>query len=493
MKIPILQVALVACFSPFSNLFNFYSPDENVRVHYRYHDTVTTKVIFNVSKTVKNMSNIFLDVWDKLRTPFNITYPQTIDAKDSIFLQAGDFFMLTSTINDIQTKYDNLLKNLNALPLNIDFNKNVSVELDTAVLVQKTRNIRISQAQLEIMMKASKTIEKLRGDKNDLSKFISIFEDLNTDAEQIMNTLNDFYTAIQLTYHKIKTNYLQEYLLPLNETEKIDLNFEILGSYLENDNLICIIEQYILQNPIKYIQLYPIPYNNLSIEHNYILNQNTSKIEQLFTHAQLQKGENNINEQCLNFLNINLLTQKNVSNIIEHCHFIQNHELFQETSKGLLIFNISQSDLDLINNQFKNDTNITLTINNLPFYVEFNGTITLNTPSYGKTSFTKNQKTQYTFSNLTDEEKQSIVSTQNIYNRILYDFANIDQLLIDNYPLLFVASIITLTFIIFVTLLRCIIDCCKKNEHKALDRLMKNRARKNKNKTVKKTYRLSYY
>ena len=225
MKIPILQVALVACFFPFSNLFSFYYPDENVRVHYRYQDTITTKVIFNVSQTVKNMSEVFIDVWDKLRTPFNITYPQTIDATDSIFLQAGDFFMLTSTISDIQTKHSNLLKTLNAPPLNVSAYKNISIELDSAVLTQIIKNIKISQARLEIMMKESVTIDKLKNNKEKLSKFLSIFEDLNTDAVHVMDTLNDFYSAIQLTYHKVKTNYIQEYLLPSNESEKIDLNY----------------------------------------------------------------------------------------------------------------------------------------------------------------------------------------------------------------------------------------------------------------------------
>ena len=493
MKIPILQVALVACFFPFSNLFSFYYPDENVRVHYRYQDTITTKVIFNVSQTVKNMSEVFIDVWDKLRTPFNITYPQTIDATDSIFLQAGDFFMLTSTISDIQTKHSNLLKTLNAPPLNVSAYKNISIELDSAVLTQIIKNIKISQARLEIMMKESVTIDKLKNNKENLSKFLSIFEDLNTDAVHVMDTLNDFYSAIQLTYHKVKTNYIQEYLLPSNESEKIDLNYEILRSYLENDNLICLIEQHMLKNPIHYIQFYPIPYNNLSIEHNYILNQNTSKIEQLFTHTQLEKGEDTINEQCLSLLNINFLTKKNISNIIEQCHFIQNHELFQETQKGLFIFNISQTDLIQINKQFKNETNITLSIENVPFYIEFNGSIKLNTPFYGNTSFTKHHKTKYTFSNLTNEEKLSIISTQNIYNRMIYDFANLDQLFIDNYLLLLIASTITLTYILLFALLKCTLNICKKKEHKALDRLMRSRANRHKNKRVQKTYKLSHY
>ena len=475
-----------------TNLFTFFHSDDTIKTYYKYQEEIITEVTFNIPDIVTNTSDIFTKVWEKLRKPFNISFEQTMDAMESVYIQAGDFFMLTSKVNDLQTKHKELVKTLKTIPTHINTENNITIELDKSSLQQKIRNIQITGVQLELLMK-SKTIDTLKADVEKFSKFLSIYEDLNTDAEQIVETLNDFYTVIQLTYHKVKTNYIQQYLLPEEQNDAIDLDFNILGTYLDdNQNVICIINQNILKKPIKYRRFYAIPYNNMSLEHNYILNQNTSKIEQLFTPTQIKLGNVNTNEQCLNNLNENFPNFINATNVIETCQFIPNYKQFHKTAKGILLYRLSQTDLDTLNKQFKNDTNVTLSTDNLPVYLEFNGTITINSHYYDNISFNDTQAFKYTFTNLTKTQQYEIsLKNRNTYE-IRYDFSNIDQLLTDNYPIFIMATAISFAFFLIIITIRSLSFKCQKHKPKEFDRFLRNRAEKNRQKNRKK-YKVSHF
>ncbi len=489
--IALTAIILSNLFHP-TNFFNFFHADDTIKTYYKYQEEIITEVTFNIPDIVTNTSEIFTKVWEKLREPFNITFEQTMDATDSIYIQAGDFFMLTSKVNDLQTKHKELVKTLKALPTHINTEKNITVELDKSSLQQKIRNIQITGAQLELLMK-TKTIDTLKADVEKFSKFLSIYEDLNTDAETVVETLNDFYTVIQLTYHKVKTNYIQQYLLPEEQNDAIDLDYNILGTYLnDNHDVICIINQNILKKPIKYLKFYPIPYNNMSLEHNYVLNQNTSKIEQLFTPTQINLGTANTNEQCLNTLNENFPHTINVTNVIEKCQFIPNYKQFQKTAKGILVYRVSQTDLNAINKQFKNDTNITLTTDNLPVYIQFNGTLTIHSNYYNNISFNDTQALKYTFTNLTKTQQHDISLKNRKTHKIQYDFSNIDELLIDNYPIFIVATAISFAFFLIIITVRSLSFKCQRHKPKEFDRFLRNRAEKNRQKNRKK-YKVSHF
>ncbi len=266
LKYTAFTLTTIATIVHVANLFTFFYPDNTTKVSYNSQEEMVTKVTFIIPDIVVDASNIFKKIWIKLSKQFNITYDQTMDAQDSIYLQAGDFFMLMTSITDLQFKHDNLVKTLSTLPKNSEHEKEIKVELDKPVIKQKVRNIQVSGAQLEILMNETETIKALKADVEKFSRFLSIYEDLNSDTEQVFETLNDYYTSIQLTYHKVKTNYIQQYLLPEEQTDTVDLDFDILGTYIDDKhNVVSIIRQNILQNPIKYVNFFSIPYRNISL------------------------------------------------------------------------------------------------------------------------------------------------------------------------------------------------------------------------------------
>ena len=473
------------------NLFTFFYPDNTTKVSYIIQEQMVTKVTFLIPDIVVNASSIFQEIWKKLSKPFNITYDQTMDAQDSIYLQAGDFFMLMTSISDLQDKHDKLIKTLSTLPKNSEHEKEIKVELDKPVIKQKVRNIQVSGAQLEILMNKTETIKALKADVEKFSKFLSIYEDLNSDTEQVFETLNDYYTSIQLTYHKVKTNYIQQYLLPEEQNDTVDLDFDILGTYIDNNqNVVSIIKQNKLQNPIRYVNFFSIPYRNMSLEHNYILNLDTQKVQQLFTPQQLKSGDFDPNNKCLSELNRDFPKFEKITNIINSCQFIRNHNEFLKTHNGLFLFTASQSILDKINKQFKNDTNTTLTKDNLPVLMTYNGSVSLKSPIYAKLTFNDTRKLNLTFSNLTLDEQKSISIRKRHITQ--YDFSNIDQLFVDNYPLFIMTTSFTFLLFVMIVSVSQLTRKCKKEKYKALDKFVNHRANKNRSKD-KKIYKLSHF
>ncbi len=209
----------------------------------------------------------------------------------------------------------------------------------------------------------------------------------------------------------------------------------------------------------------------------------------MFSSQQLKSGDFDPNHKCLSELNQNFPKFETTS-IVNSCKFIRNQKKKKKTHGGLFIFSAPENVLDKINEQFKNETNTTLTKYNLPVLLKYNGTITLTSPYYAKLSFNDTQQLNYTFTNLTQDEQQSI----SIQNRQMtqYDFNNIDQLFVDNYPLFIMTTSFTfLVFVIFVTINNRARKC-KKHKHKALDKFVNNRANRNRSRN-RKIYKLSHF
>ena len=120
----------------------------------------------------------------------------------------------------------------------------------------------------------------------------------------------------------------------------------------------------------------------------------------------------------------------------------------------------------------------------------YNGSVSLKSPIYAKLTFNDTQKLNFTFSNLTLDEQKSISIRKRHITQ--YDFSNIDQLFVDNYPLFIMTTSFTFLLFVMIVSVSQLTRKCKKEKYKALDKFVNHRANKNRSKD-KKIYKLSHF
>ncbi len=481
-----LQLIFILSIIKLVSSFTFLYPDESLHTYYKYQELVKVKIVFNVSKEIQEIPSKFVAAWDSLRTPFNISLNDTLDATDSVLLQAEDFFMTTARILDIASEYEKLVAGLTQIPLDIEATKTINVSIDELVMNQRIKNIQLTTALIEIKMNASVTLEALKKDQGKLSKVLFAFDNLNTDAYTLLKQYENFFNAIRLTLFKIMPNYLLDTILPQNSTDILDtLNYEFLNAYVENNNPVFIIQLHYLKNPINYIKLYSIPYNSVSLDNNYIMNIDTQNIEQLYTQNQITLGQTQPNEKCLKYINDHNKSNSSIQPIIDNCNFIRNMKPFQLIKKGIIFYRISNTTIKTINQQFK--TNITQ--KDLPFVLTYNGTISFHTLLYGNTSITRSYNLSLTYTNLTTKER-SDVTILKAHFKPQYDWTNLHVLLLENYPIIIIT--ISLTIVLFTILLILIsVHKCIKPKNTALSKMVEKRRQQQERN--RRAYRLRQY
>ena len=466
--------------------FTFLYPDESIKTYYKYQESIKTKIVFNITKQLLDIPLKFDTAWDSLRTPFNISFKDTMNAGDSTLLQAEDFFMTTAQISDIASKYETFVAGLTPIPLDIDIARTINIHVDEAVLNQRIKNIQITTAFIEIKMNESVTLANLKKDQDKLSKMLLAYDNLNTDAHTLLKQYESFFRTIHLTSFKIMTDYLRGKILPINSSNVLDtLNYEFLNAYVEDNNPVFILQLYYLRNPINYKKLYSIPYNSISLDNNYIINIDTQQIEQLYTQDQIASGIAQHNEKCLEQINNHGNNATNVKQIIENCNFIQNLKPFQTIKNGLIVYRISNDTMKSINNQLK--TNIMQ--KDLPFVLTFNNTLNIYTSLYGNTSITRSDNFSQTYSNLTSDERLTITRV-NAHFKTQYDFTNLDLLLLENYPIIIVTILINITLFAIFLMLTSVNKCVKPKKNALSKMVEKRRQQQERN---RRAYRLRQY
>ena len=465
--------------------FKFLHPDDTTKVYYKYQESVKTKVTFNINKQVTDVPKQFDEAWDALRTPFNISFEDTFDAQESTLLQAEDFFLSTVKITNIDTRYENLIKGLTQIPLDIEIDNTINIKIDERSVNQGIKNVNLTAVQIELMMKDAVTNDALKNDKNKLRKFLFAYDNLNSDARTLVKQYEDFFNTIHLTSYKIMTDNLRDNIMT-KSSKKIDtVKYEFLNSYIENNHPVFIIQLHYLKNPIEYVQLYSIPYNNMSLDTNYILIKNTDHIEQLHTQEEILQNIAQSNAECLANLNLLKNNKSSIYNILNHCQFRHNIRPYQPTKDGIILYNINNMTINSINTQF----NITMNQTHLPLMIKFNQTLYIDTLLYGNRSFTKSHKLKLISSSFTTAE-QSYISLSNIHIAPITDLLRIDSLLLENYPIIIVTISLTTTLFAFLLILTSAKQCCQPQRTTLKDLVESRRKKQERN---RRAYRLSQY
>ncbi len=494
---PMWRLAFYAMLIHYTSNFSFFYPEVDIKTNYKLKQFLIVKIKFDVTEKITKTAKFFDDTWDTLRKPYDVTYEGVMESQDIVNVQIADFFMLSSKMGDASLKYTELFKTLPEIPKEITYDKNITIAIDKSFLSQKLKNIKLTAAQVEIKMK-TKTLEELKTDKQELATFLSTFENLNSDSETLISQITSLFTTIILTHQKIKTEHLSSYLSQIQEDNSIqDIDFEFINFYKENKKPIALIKINYLKNPLQYNELIPIPYNFKSLEHNYIFNHKSQKIEKLFTPEQIASGETYTDSECLNNLNKNFVDNTLASTVIDSCLFIDNYKTFHITEKGIFLFNLSTKNIKTLNAKL----DLELKTSDQPVCISFNDSIIMETDLFGEFNVTKNDLQFVNYTSLTPNEiyliQQIEITTLFIddnTNTTLsppFNIDDVDDFIIQNYPLLIASTTTTTSFFIIILTIFALIIKCKATPSKSLQKMFQKRAKKRKTKS-KRAYSITH-
>lgn len=394
MKISIIYIILLHLTYSKSEKFDFFITENRVKTGFSEQKSQLLEIEFNYKSTL-TLADDIKNCLTSLTKPYKLKVSDIAERDNPITLHVSDLAIWASKF-DILAK--ELVKVVKSIPpfTQIKSDRQILVGMDDDYITQKLSDIQETTAIIAQNFKNQKDITTLLADNtlNDVKVSLQL---LNNDVGELFYGYQKFYNMLTLTSQHFITENLRILLLDGQPIKQSGYKFLEIGKI---DNQIYFYVKAInLLQPYKYKSLIPIPYNKVSLEDNYYVEYPSNIIKKTLSVTGLTSNKSI--PECLGGLN-----GKIYDKVVKHCIFVNNRKTYHEIHKGIFLFDIQQSQIAKINDQF----GLKIKKATMPVFLQFDGILQLDNAKGSVTFEKENTDTTLTESNIPTEIIQQIKS-----------------------------------------------------------------------------------
>ena len=377
-----------------SEKFDFFITENRVKSDYSEKKHELLEIKFNYEDTTPLAEKIKLCL-TTLKGPYRLKYSDIEDRNNPVTLHLSDLASWASKFDILSKGLDKIFKSMTPFtPIKSD--RQVTIGLDSDYLTQKLSDIDATTKVITQNFKDKTDIATLLADPK-LNEIKVTLQLLNNDVGELFYGYQNFYNMLTLMSQHFITDNLRMLLLDGQPIKQSGYKFMEKGKI--DKQILFYVRATTLLQPYKYKSLIPIPYNKISLENNYYLEYPSNIIKKTYSQAGLTSNKSL--PECLGGLN-----GKIYDKILKECIFVNNRNTYHETQKGIFLFDIAQSQITKLNEQF----GLKIKRATMPSLLEFDGTIRLDNEK-GSVTFEKtNTETMLTESNIPSDIVQQIKS-----------------------------------------------------------------------------------
>lgn len=394
MKLSIIYILLLHLTCSKSEKFDFFITENRVKTGFSEQKPELLEVEFDYKSTLTLADDIKACL-TSLQKPFKLKASDIEARSNPITLHISDLANWASKF-DLLAK--GLVKVVKSVPIftKIKSDRQVLIGMDKDYITQKLSDIQATTLVIAQNFKDKKDINTLIAD-NTLNDVKVTLQLLNNDVGELFYGYQKFYNMLTLMSQHFMTDNLRILLLNGQPIKQSGYKFMEKGK-IENQIFFYVKAINLLQ-PYKYKTLIPIPYNKVSLEDNYYVEYPSNIIKKTLSVTGLTSNKSL--PECLGGLN-----GKIYDRVVKHCIFVNNRQTYHEIHKGIYLFDIQQSQIAKINEQF----GLKIKKATMPSFLQFDGTLQLDNAKGSVTFEKENAETILTESSLPADVMQQIKS-----------------------------------------------------------------------------------
>lgn len=358
-------ITLIVFKTVFTDFTFFYK--ESIPKHlYQSNQNSIVRVNFPFTKEMKDSNLNFSAVLVQLCNPYKLTSELYKTRNNSVYLQIDDYDFWLTKFHKVYYEYEAMITNYKAFTPNI-FDSELDLGVDSNYAQQKFKNIKMFQDIILDTMDKYENISMLGKSKDDMLTVVTTLELLVTDFKHYIGTFSDLYQTLSLAKKGQISDLLSEKIS--NKNQQIDWSkTEILKGGANKEIITFIIKLNIKSTPIEYYDLIPISYFGYALEKNYYQIKDNQKIQKFYKNNLLTPQDAFHLTKCLHGLN-----EKDHPLVFEHCIFTKSDKTYEIINRGIIFNNGTEN----IINQLKTIFHNSLSKEDFPIIVHFNGSINL--------------------------------------------------------------------------------------------------------------------
>ena len=441
------NIILLLLFLNFSSQFNFLI-DKSLDYYkpVKIRDSIY-RIEFNYNKPMQEIDDM-LEANGKELNYFRMSPDKIKSAKDiyALFLteygDLGDFIKLQNNkykdFLQLTTRHTDLASDM-IIPINID--KNFIKDFKSDIL-------NLSNTTLKLLAQKS-TLDEFLKDNTLTQEFVQLGQEMFSLLKDYSAAIEDFVSMIGLAYDNILSENLITKLL-IEDDKYIDkdtIDFINVGKI--NKKIIFYLELSVYTDQNKVREYVPVVYNGLSLEDNYLYD---------FTKRKMIKSDytdvlpsNRIKlDSCL----AALTSDKNNTEIIEHCEFVTNEDTYTVIPSGIIFHNVTNPLMNEINEKFGKS----FTTKSFPLFITYNDTFSFTNIHNEIVTVNKTSKSNYLQSDLSELELNLLyVKVTSTPEKIIENKIDFLRYLVEEYDEILVNSVVVVILIIICLILKL---CC---------------------------------